>query len=85
MITKGVIDRDTIAVLETMKKRALAGDSEDMESFDMYAAMYCGALLFARDRRLLNRDAARRFFEQFKKDFEKLEVSETPAREDSDK
>lgn len=84
MITKGVIDRDTIAVLNKMKKNALnSEDSENIEGSDLYAAMYCGALYFARERRLINRDAARRFLEQFRKDFEK--ISETPAREESEK
>lgn len=84
MITKGVIDRDTIAVLNRMKKNALNNeDSENIESSDLYAAMYCGALYFARERRLINRDAARRFLEQFQKDFEK--ISDTPAREESEK
>jgi hypothetical protein len=45
--------------------------------------MYCGALYFARERRLIKKDVARRFFEQFRKDFEK--ISETPAREESEK
>jgi hypothetical protein len=47
--------------------------------------MYCGALLFARDRRLLSSNAAKRLFEQFKKDFEKNEDSETLAKEDSER
>lgn len=84
MINKGVIDRDTIAVLNRMKKNALNNeDSENIEGSDLYAAMYCGALYFARERRLINRDVARRFLEQFRKDFEKM--SETPAREESEK
>lgn len=85
MITKGVIDRDTIAVLNKMKKNALNNeDSENIEGSDLYAAMYCGALYFARERRLINRDVARRFLEQFRKDFEKISET-TPAREESEK
>ncbi len=84
MITKGVIDRDTIAVLNRMKKNALNNeDSENIEGSDLYAVMYCGALYFARERRLIKKDVARRFFEQFRKDFEK--ISETPTREESEK
>lgn len=86
MITKGVIDRDTIAVLNRMKKNALnSEDSENIEGSDLYAAMYCGALLFARDRRLLSSNAAKRLFEQFRKDFEKNEDSETLTKEDSER
>lgn len=86
MRRKGVvIDRDTIAVLKGMKDKALITKSENGEGSDEYAAMYCGALLFARDRRLLTTDVARHMFEQFRKDFEKLDESETPAREESEK
>lgn len=85
MITKGVIDRDTIAVLNRMKKNALNNeDSENIEGSDLYAAMYCGALYFARERRLINRDAARRFLEQFRKDYESLDLDPS-AREDKNK
>lgn len=85
MITKGVIDRDTIAVLNKMKKDALnSGDSKNKEDSDMYAILYCGALLFARNRRLIKKDVARRFFEQFRKDFESLDLDPS-AREDKNK
>lgn len=85
MITKGVIDRDTIAVLNRMKKNALNNeDSENIEGSDLYAAMYCGALYFARERRLINRDVARRFLEQFRKDYESLDLDPS-AREDKNK
>jgi hypothetical protein len=75
-----VIDHESLVVLDGMKQKAFAVDTDDAE---LYATMYCGALYFARERRLINRDAARRFLEQFRKDFEK--ISETPAREESEK
>jgi RNA-splicing ligase RtcB len=68
-----------------MKKNALNNeDSENIEGSDLYAAMYCGALYFARERRLINRDVARRFLEQFRKDYESLDLDPS-AREDKNK
>jgi RNA-splicing ligase RtcB len=68
-----------------MKKNALNNeDSENIEGSDLYAVMYCGALYFARERRLIKKDVARRFFEQFRKDFESLDLDPS-AREDKNK
>jgi hypothetical protein len=74
------IDHESLVVLSGMKQNAFSVDSDDAE---LYAIMYCGALYFARERRLINKNVAKHFLEQFRKDFEK--ISETPAREESEK
>lgn len=76
--SKGVIiDRDSIAVLKDIKKRAL--ESKDTEGTEYEIAMYCGALLFARNRRLIDASAARHLFHQFEKEYE---IYDPSARED---
>ncbi len=73
---KGVIiDRDTIAVLKNFRDRALPDKITLEEGADKEAGlMFCGALLFARDRKLIDKETAKHMFEQFKRDFEALEI-----------
>lgn len=80
-----IIDRDSIAILKQMKDKALESANEKAEDSDEFAILYVGALLFARDRRLIDKNAAKRLYNQFQKDLEKSKDSETPAGEDQKK
>lgn len=65
-----VIDHESLVVLDGMKQEALSVDTDDAE---LYAIMYCGALIFARNRRMIDKDFARILFNQFRMDFESSE------------
>jgi hypothetical protein len=65
-----VIDHESLVVLDEMKQEALSVDTDDAE---LYAIMYCGALIFARNRRMIDKDFARILFNQFRMDFESSE------------
>ena len=64
------IDHESLVVLDGMKQEALSVDTDDAE---LYAIMYCGALIFARNRRMIDKDFARILFNQFRMDFESSE------------
>ena len=79
---KGVIfDRDKLAILRDMRHKALYEKCERKESAEITAALYCGALLFAREKKLIDHNFARIMFNQFQKDFELID-SMTPAWEE---
>lgn len=65
-----VIDHESLVVLDGMKQKAFSVDTDDAE---LYAIMYCGALIFARNRRMIDKDFARILFNQFRMDFESSE------------
>lgn len=80
---KGVYaDREAVAILKDMKFKALSERLQNKESAELTAIMYCGALLFARDRKLIDHNFARIMFNQFQFDYESADSLETPARED---
>ena len=54
-IKKETVDYETLTVLNEMRERAFSDDAEDAH---MAAALYCGALIFARERRLIQKDFA---------------------------
>lgn len=64
------IDHESLVVLDGMKQKAFSVDTDDAE---IYAIMYCGALIFARNRRMIDKDFARILFNQFRMDFESSE------------
>lgn len=71
-IKKETVDYETLTVLNEMRERAFSDDAEDAH---MAAALYCGALIFARERRLIQKDFARILFNQFQRDFESSTIA----------
>ena len=69
---KKTVDYETLTVLNEMRERAFSDDAEDAH---MAAALYCGALIFARERRLIQKDFARILFNQFQRDFESSTIA----------
>ena len=71
-IKKENVDYETLTVLSEMRERAFSDEAEDAH---MAAALYCGALFFARERRLIQKDFARILFNQFQRDFESSTIA----------